>query len=276
MGFPYFYARMSGRRQYDHRIFHRFATINCLQGLGLLALRVSLVESAEAVGSDLTGWSRVMRLTLTGYFGQQGFDPISDFLVMSWPYILLTILLVFGLYTQREGNAGALFWLLATAVACIVGLTNDRSNLLLLSITFLALFMISAMSWLFESGWLARLAAGGLLAYAILGAAYISGVAMEAFHPYAANVVHWNAEFLIGRFADQTKVPEARRAATLARLAQVDIYSSDDFPSDYYEAYRDETRRDPFSVQVRAALNTETRRPDDRTLFVPWLEPFSP
>ncbi len=238
-------------------------------------VRSQAVPNAEGTVLELQGLLNVIASTIFGFMGWQSFDPWSAGFQVVWAVIVALTLVAAAFLLARYRNPIAALWLLPAVVACLVGLSNDRVNLLLFPITFFG-FFLGAVWWQLELKLpLFKFAALGAAAIGIVGAAYVSSVAIEAFHPQSAAVVYWNSELIFGRYAEKATIPEAREQAAAAALLQYGINSPDDIPPTYQLAL-EEPGDDLFSQLVQAALRANRRRPNvSGDLFVPWLEPLS-
>ncbi|MCW5876053.1 MAG: hypothetical protein KIS85_04135 [Anaerolineales bacterium] len=266
------YMRGTGASPATRRMAYAFTAALALMGAFILVVRGQWVES-DPIILDLNGLVKAIDLSMFGFVGRLGFDAISSFLISGWSLVLvLCVLLLVKLRSRQE----VLLWLAAAGAACLVGLKNDRVNLLLLTVTFFsfALAALFAAYAAISRPW--RAAVTLLAATLLLGAAYVSHTAMEAFHPSASNVVYWNTEFIYGRFAHKATIPEERAQATIGRLAVFGIHQ-DDIPDVYQSSYLDADAADLFSQMVREALARFERRPNaDGRFFVPLVEPFTP
>lgn len=250
--------------------------------LGLLALQAVLYYlarshwvQADSIGFDLAGMLAAARMSVFGFIGEQGFDAVSQFFVAAWPILLAALAAALLSLLRSSRGQGAVLWLAAAATACLVGLTNDRVNLLLFCMTFFAMAVAALLAEYATKGRGWQLASGLLAAAMLFGSAHVSLTAMEAFHPYAANVVYWNTEFVYGQFASAT-IPPERYKETQKRLASLGIRQAD-IPRHYHSALFQLENSDAFSKLVRQALIRGDRRPvADQRLFVPLLEPFTP
>lgn len=164
--------------------------------------------------------------------GSKSFGGWSDVLRQGWP-VLITLVIVSGSLVSRLRlpGRGPLLWLPCFALACLPGVVETRTNLLFFPVTFIALFLVAALTALARTLPAFRAPVIITLAVTVFGGFYMSTIAMLGFHPYSSVVVRWNSEFLYGQYAARAVIPDQRRQATAERLAAAGIRSVDDIGS---------------------------------------------
>ena len=228
----------------------------------LMAYRFAVVPSlGEKPPAGLPGYFDTLGMSFNP-MGPKSFGGLSDVLRQGWPALIL-LLLVSGCLMSRFKLPlrGPLLWLACFALACLPGVVETRTNLLFFPVTFVALFVVAALTALAQTLPVFRAPALITLAATVSGGFYMSTIAMLGFHPYSSVVVRWNSEFLYGQYAAQATIPDQRRQATAERLAAAGIRSADDMGSILPEL-------------IRQATNEQRHWPGpDGVVFVPLIRP---
>jgi hypothetical protein len=182
----------------------------------LLAWRRAVVPAAQPLGLDLAGFARAVAHAFDPV-GVDGFDAASTALARGWWGVLAAT--VFGVATLRDRPAAkwALRWAVAAVAACTSALLLQRDDLLFFPSLFVALFLATAWSALWDERPRLRPLVALAAAWAVLGGAWTGAVLAENFHPLSARAIDWNTDFLYGRYAAAT-IPPERRARLAALL----------------------------------------------------------
>lgn len=272
----YSLMRMKKAPGSQYKTLHLFTASLISLAAAFFLLRGLFIPFAETPGAKVQGIFQVAKNTVFGFTGLQAIDLWSEIPLAIWCFVLIATIGAAIYQAYKKPQMASWGWLLLFGLACLIGLNNDRVNLLLMPITFFSFWVASIWASQILTSRLIRMSASAAAILVVAGSFYTSTIAMEAFHPASSTAVYWDSEFIYGRFAKKATIPAERWTSIREQLNALGIDSADDIPGTYEMALTDPNQTNVFSQLVRAALASSRRRAaGNGTLFVPRLEPFS-
>jgi len=196
-------------------------------GLALIGWRALAVP--EAPSPRITPGGLLLRLSdVANPIGRVGFDGASRVFVLGG-WLMLGGLLAWLALSRRPRNWQApALWFACAVIACCSNTEFQRRDLFFFAASFVGLGLAAALDELARRVPRGPLLAAACAAWFLVGGAYSSRVAAEAFHPDSTVTLASNARFIYGYLAGRAQIPEARRAAAAQQLARHGITSRQD------------------------------------------------